>query len=177
MRSHSKVFLIIAIVIPLGGGALLFQNWQKREDQERLAIQQEIIPEQQSSATAAGYKGDPLAGKASLYLDFKKADYEKALADGKIILLDFYANWCPICRAEAPELKAGFDSLTTDRVVGFRVNYNDSDTDEDEKKLAKDFAITYQHTKVILKNGKEVLRTQEQWDKTEFVKQINNLAM
>lgn len=170
----NKIGIVVIAAGVVVGGFIFFTS-QKRLANNQLAVQQEIIPEQQSSATAAGYKGDPLAGKASLYLDFKKADYEKALADGKIILLDFYANWCPICRAEAPELKAGFDSLTTDKVVGFRVNYNDSDTDEDEKKLAKDFGITYQHTKVILKNGKEVLRTLEQWDRKELVKQINSI--
>jgi hypothetical protein len=31
-------------------------------------------------------------------------------------------------------------------VVALRVNYNDSDTDEDEKALAKEFGVTYQHT-------------------------------
>ena len=72
-------------------------------------------------------------GESSLYVEFTQAEYEKALTEDKVIFLDFYANWCPICRAEAPEIKAGFDSLTTDKVAGFRVNFNDDETDEDEK--------------------------------------------
>lgn len=119
------------------------------------------------------YSGKVLAGSTSPYIVFNKTDYEKALTDNKIVFLDFFANWCPICRDEAPNLKEGFDALQTDKVVGFRVNYNDTETDEDEKKLAQEFGITYQHTKVILKNGKEVLRTLEEWDRQEFAKQIN----
>ena len=122
----------------------------------------------------AGYSGKVLAGTTSPYLDFKKADYDKALADNKIIVLDFYANWCPICREEAPNLKAGFNELQTDKVVGFRVNYNDTETDNDEKELASNYSISYQHTKVILKDGKEVARSLESWDKETFLKEVNS---
>ena len=31
-------------------------------------------------------------------------------------------------------------------VVGFRVNFNDTETDSEEKALAKEFGVTYQHT-------------------------------
>lgn len=122
----------------------------------------------------AGYNGKVLAGSSSPYIIFNKVDYDKALSSGKIVLLDFYANWCPICREEAPQLKSGFDSLTTDKLIGFRVNYNDSDTDEDEKKLASQFSISYQHTKVILKNGQEIARSLESWDKATFLKTISD---
>ena len=119
------------------------------------------------------YKGKVLAGKSSPFIEFNSEDYEKAKQEGKIIVLDFYANWCPICRAEAPELHAGFNDLTHDKVVGFRVNYNDSDTDEDEKKLAKEFGITYQHTKVVLKDSEVVLKTQDAWDKQTFLAELD----
>ena len=67
----------------------------------------------------AGYSGKVLAGTTSPYLDFKKADYDKALADNKIIVLDFYANWCPICREEAPNLKLDLMSFRLIRWSGF----------------------------------------------------------
>lgn len=105
---------------------------------------------------------------ASVYLPFSKDDYQRALDGDKIILLNFYANWCPFCRAEEPVIAAGFGSLASDRLVGFRVNYNDSETDADEKALADQFKITYQHTKVILKDGKEVFRTGDTWTKEDF---------
>lgn len=126
----------------------------------------------QSIAQPSENSSKVLAGESAPFLEFNKADYEKALADNKIILLDFYANWCPICRGEAPILIEGFNSLSSDKIIGFRVNFKDSDTDKDEEKLAKDFNIPYQHTKVILKNGKEILRSTDSWTKEIFDAEI-----
>lgn len=121
------------------------------------------------------YQGDLISGISAPYLVFTKVDYDQALLEGKIIFLDFYANWCPICRAEAPELIAGFNELSTDQIVGFRVNYKDDETDVDEKALAEQFDIPYQHTKVILVNGQEVSRSGESWDKEKFIEEINKV--
>lgn len=131
-------------------------------------------PSEATSATQTtnGYFGKVIAGKSDPFLEFNKKDYDKALAKNKIIVLNFYANWCPICRAEEPAIHEGFNLLTSDQVIGFRVNYNDSDTDADEKALAKQFKITYQHTKVILKNRQEFSRFLDSWDKSAFNKEI-----
>lgn len=120
-----------------------------------------------------GYSGKVIAGSNTPYVEFTKADYDKALAEGKVVVLNFYANWCPVCRAEVADIAAGFDSLNNPNVVGFRVNYKDSDTDKDEEALAKQFSIPYQHTKVILKDGKEVLKETVQWSKGDLVKAVN----
>jgi thiol-disulfide isomerase/thioredoxin len=125
--------------------------------------------------TVPGYTGNVIAGSGSPYIEFNKADYDKAVAEGKVVFLDFYATWCPICRAEAPEIKAGFDGLSGDAVVGFRVNYNDPETDEEEKELAKQFAVTYQHTKVILVDGQQVLKDGETWTSERFAEEINKV--
>ena len=136
--------------------------------------------EQAGSATpttaAQEFSGTLLAGNSAPLLDFNKADYDKALASGKIVFIYFYANWCPICRAEVPSLEAAFNELTTNKVIGFRVNYNDDETDDDEKNLARQFGVAYQHTKVILKNGERVLKSPESWDKQKYLSEINKLA-
>lgn len=122
-------------------------------------------------------EGDKLAGRESFYFAFNRDDYQRALDGDKIIFLDFYANWCPFCRAEAPEIEAGFDNLESDRVIGFRVNYNDSETDATEKALASQYAIIYQHTKVILKDGKEVYRSGDTWTREDFAREINKVLL
>lgn len=117
----------------------------------------------------------PIAGSASPYLEFSQSEYEKALASDKIVFLEFYADWCPICRAEAPEIEAGFDELEQEGMIGFRVNFKDADTDADEEALAKELKVPYQHTKVILKDGKEIGRFTDQWDKETFIQEVSTL--
>ncbi len=41
------------------------------------------------------------------------------------------------------------------------------------KQITKDFSVTHQTTKIIVKDGKEVTRTLEEWDKATFSQQIN----
>lgn len=133
-------------------------------------------PSPSPAATAAtGYKGQVLAGKQTPYIAFTQEDYDKALKEKKIIVLEFYANWCPICRAQEPEVFAAFNSLQAERVVGFRVNYKDTETDANELKLANSLGIPYQHTKVFLVDGKEVKRSGDSWKRSDYINAINEL--
>ena len=117
-----------------------------------------------------------LAGTTTPYIEFNKQDYQKALSENKIILLYFYANWCPLCKLEEPQTFAAFNELNKTDFIGFRVNYKDSDTDEDEVELAKEFGVTYQHTKVIIKNGQRVLKAPDSWDKDRYLEEIKKYA-
>ena len=118
------------------------------------------------------FKGKVLAGTKTPYLDFNKADYDNALKANKIVLLNFYASWCPLCKAEQPEVFAAFNEMENGNVIGFRVNYKDSDTDADEEALAKQFGVAYQHTKVILKNGERAGKFPDSWDKQRYLDEI-----
>lgn len=117
-----------------------------------------------------------LAGNKAKYYEFTQEAYDGALNQNNIILLYFYANWCPICRAEQPETLAAFNELDNENVVGFRVNYKDSQTDEYEEALAKEFGITYQHTKVILKDGQRILKAPDTWDKDRYLEELKKVA-
>lgn len=126
----------------------------------------------------ASYSGTLLAGSKdrSPLLDFTKADYDKAIASGKLVTLYFYASWCPICRAEFPKMQSAFDKLDRSDVVGFRVNYNDSDTDVNEEALAREFGVAYQHTKVFVKGDTRVLKSPESWNESRYSSEIATYA-
>lgn len=169
-QQNLLVIGVVLLFLVLGGGFIFNQGQQ---GSKTVKTDEQMEEKKEEITTNLEYSGKVLAGKSSPFLEYNQSDYEKARNTGKIIFLDFYANWCPVCRGEAPEIKSGFDSLTSDKVIGFRVNYNDPNTDENEKKLAEEFKIPYQHTKVILKNGKEVLKDGEVWDREKFLEEIN----
>jgi thiol-disulfide isomerase/thioredoxin len=92
----------------------------------------------------------------SRYIEYSKAAFDNAASNRRVLF--FYANWCPICKPADADLKANIDKIPSDVTV-IRVNYNDTDTDQEEKDLAKQYGITYQHTFVqIDAQGKEVTK-------------------
>lgn len=174
----ARAYIILGVFVLLAAfGAYILSSGQAKTEQDNVnaspGIEGTYAPTDTVSEGDSSDSGMLLAGKNSTYRIYTTQAYNDAIAQGKIVFLDFYATWCPICRVEAAETKAGFDSLTTDRIAGFRVNYNDSETDNDEKALAKQFGVIYQHTKVIIKDGKVVLKDGESWDKQRFLDEIS----
>lgn len=186
-KDTKKLVIGVVLAVVFVGGYLYVRNLgetRQAKEQEEQAMMAEKFKQASEAAMekddkmmkddkmSVGYHGKTISGSKSLYLEFVKTDYDKAVSENKVIFLNFYANWCPICRAEAPDLKAGFNDLKTENVVGFQVNWNDSDTDDAEKELAKKYNISYQHTKVIVKDGKAVYNQIEQWDKDQVVSNL-----
>lgn len=90
--------------------------------------------------------------------DYTKQSFDKARAEGKIVMLYFHANWCPTCRQQQPINEAAFIKLGN-KVVVFVANFNDSETTKEDGQLARDKKIYYQHSYVLFnRSGEEVYR-------------------
>jgi thiol-disulfide isomerase/thioredoxin len=176
-----KILIIIGVIVLLAIGVVVYivPNEKKSAEPEQQNESLEVSNNQdfQLEATIEGvqkeYIGTILAGDKALLLDFNLQDYQKALSSDKLVILYFYANWCPICRAEFPKMQDAFNSTTRDDVIGFRVNYNDNETDANETALAREFGIAYQHTKIFIKNGQRLLKSPETWDKNRYIEEVN----
>ena len=172
---------IVALILIIAGVAYYANQRQGNEAEKKQGEekQEEMMKQEdgtmmEKDAMMMKHTGKMLAGKSSPLLDFAKADYDMAAQSDKLVALYFYANWCPICKEEvANALYPAFNELTTDQVIGFRVNYNDDQTDNDEKNLAREFGVAYQHTKVFVKNGQRILKSPESWDEKRYDVEIS----
>lgn len=139
---------------------------------EAMEKESDAMQKEEAMMEKSDYTGKVLAGSTTKYLDFNNADYGKALKEKKKILLYFYANWCPICKREQVDTFAAFNELNDPDLIGFRVNFRDSDTDSDEEALAKEFGVSYQHTKILLKDGQRVGKFPDSWGKERYLDEL-----
>lgn len=110
----------------------------------------------QNESMMADENGKSTIGNSPRYVVYSPDALNSAANTRRVLF--FYANWCPICRPADADFSAHADKIPSDVTV-IRVNYNDSDTDDEEKKLALQYGITYQHTFVqIDQNGNEVTK-------------------
>jgi len=146
MNKNILIGIVVGIVLVIGGG-LFVLNQQNRTSSEEIMQKKDDanFKENQSMNTTD-----------SRYIEYSKANFDSA--SGMRRVLFFYANWCPICRPADTDFKSNSSRIPQDMTV-LKVNYNDTDTDEEEKDLAQKYNITYQHTFVqIDADGNELAR-------------------
>lgn len=107
--------------------------------------------------------------------DFDKASYNQDLADNKIILLYFTSSWCQSCAQELVDLKSALKDNQNQNLAVYKVNFNDSNTSADEKDLAKEQDVIFQHTKVIIKNQKQALKNLDVLNKVQYLEILSKL--
>ena len=83
-------------------------------------------------------------------LHFTKDGFDKALSQGKLMMVDFWASWCGPCRMLGPGIEQ-LDNQYPDVVVG-KVNV------DDEQELAMRYGVMSIPTVIFFKDGKEIDR-------------------
>jgi thioredoxin len=91
-------------------------------------------------------------------LPYRAETLDRLLADGRPVVVDFHADWCPTCRAQAPIVK---DLLSKPEFKDLTVLIANYDT---ELPLRKSLNVSQQSTLVVFRHGKEVARSTGQTD-------------
>ena len=82
---------------------------------------------------------------------FSKDGFEKALASGNLMMVDFWAGWCGPCRMLAPVIEQLSGQYAGKALVG------KVDTDS-EQELAMRYGIMSIPTVIFFKDGREIDR-------------------
>jgi thiol-disulfide isomerase/thioredoxin len=93
---------------------------------------------------------------------YDKAAFEKALAEGGPVIVDFYADWCPTCKTQKPIVQELLRDPKMKDVTLFVADF------DKEKDLKKALRVSQQSTFVVFKGGKEVARSTGQTRKAEL---------
>ena len=84
-------------------------------------------------------------------LHFSKEGFDKALASGQLVMVDFWADWCGPCKMLAPVIDGLAESYEGKAIVG-KVNV------DHEQELAMRYGVMSIPTVIFFKDGEEVAR-------------------
>lgn len=85
-------------------------------------------------------------------IHFNEESFDKALASGKVMLVDFWATWCGPCQRLGPVIESLAEDYEDEGVVIGKV-----DVDENQA-LAVRYGVMNIPTVIIFKNGQEIAR-------------------
>lgn len=100
---------------------------------------------------------------AAEFRDFDQAAFAAAQAEGRPILLDVHAWWCPVCASQNHTIKQTVAaSKAYDRLIIFRINY------DKQKEVWKGFGVRKQATLIAFHGRQEVGRIQYMTNKDKI---------
>ncbi|MGS0742962.1 thioredoxin family protein [Glaciimonas sp. GG7] len=84
---------------------------------------------------------------------FTQQDFDKLAHDGKPVVLDVSATWCPTCKAQKPIIESLSKQPAYKDVAILTVDF------DTEKTVLKQFKVSMQSTLIAFKGGKETGRS------------------
>ena len=97
---------------------------------------------------------------------FNETSFDAALAEGKLIMVDFWANWCMPCRMLGPVIEQLAGDYEGRAVIG------KVDVDQ-QGGLAMRYGVMNIPTVIFFKNGKEIHREVGALPKDVFTQILN----
>lgn len=165
--SKNLIVGLIIISVLVAGGYLYQRNNSKMMEKDVMPKTDVMMKDDEQKTEESMMKKDEtvmmdkktdsaMMKDASRYVEYSPESYKSS--EGTRRVLFFYASWCPTCIPANADFEKNISMIPTDVTV-IRVNYNDPDTDAEEKALATKYGITYQHTYVqIDADGNEVTK-------------------
>ena len=101
---------------------------------------------------------------------YNQAEFEKLAAEGKPILLDFRADWCAMCAAQAPVIRELMAQSKYRDLTAFTIDF-DRDT-----ALLKAYNVELQSTLIVLTGKHEEGRSVGDTSREGIVRLLNNVA-
>jgi thiol-disulfide isomerase/thioredoxin len=87
------------------------------------------------------------------HVPFSRPAFEAAQAAGRPILVDVYAPWCPVCRAQEPILESLQAQPANAELVVFRVDF------DNQKDVVRSFRAQRQSTLIAYNGAQETGRS------------------
>ncbi len=155
---NTSILIAVVLVFIIGGlGVSAFNNRDVSMTSTDSMEETEAIPDDDESVNVYDDEaGDVIMKKEAKYTSFSTEVFTDSATNRRVLF--FYANWCPTCKPADASFSENVAKIPAD-VTLFRVNYNDTETDQGEKDLARKYGVTYQHTFVqIDAKGNEVAK-------------------
>lgn len=149
----------------------MMESDTKMEDAGMMEKRGDTMMEKPAMETKEGsmMKSEVMMGQSERYVTYSKESLEQTKESRRVLF--FYASWCPNCKPADAEFREKISEIPSDVTV-VRVNYNDPDTDQEEKDLARKYGVTYQHTFVqIDKDGQVVTK----WNGGKMAELLKNI--
>lgn len=98
---------------------------------------------------------------------FNKEGFDKALASGQLLMVDFWADWCGPCKMLSPVIEGLGDEYEGKAVVG-KINV------DEEQELAIRYGVMSIPTVIFFKDGEEVARKVGVLPAPQFTEVLDN---
>jgi thiol-disulfide isomerase/thioredoxin len=124
----SKYWTFFIIVILLVGGVWIWVSSQVLQEADNTSV----------TAPQVGFQAPPLT-----LTSLKEEEVSLADQQGSLVLLNFWATWCPPCRAEMPAMEAMHQKYAGEGLVIIAVNATRQDNINDVIHFAGEYQLTF----------------------------------